>query len=206
MNIKITYPELDYSEFFRLFNYLNNVLPNFINKKLFNKNKYYAELINDRTNKLLNYKFNKKNALKILHAIDKKWYPFIKFIYKLFIRGKIITVDLDFLNNVYFEYNKIQTAQSFHNFIKDKQYNKHIKDDELKKYFNISFKWFENNSDNIHIPVIIKIENNYYLVGGNRRLSWLIHKGYEEIPIYLIQYKTNRHISTFDDFIQLINT
>jgi hypothetical protein len=177
-------PELDYSELFRLFNVFNDSLPDNIEKKLFNKNKYYAEVISKETNEILQGKFNIKNGLSIKKKLNKKWWAFIDFLYTKFKSGQKREVDINFLDNVYFGEDYKSNEQSFHNFIKDPDYRDKV-EGELKDYYN-SFDWFDKNTNNIPLPVILKINNNYYLVGGNRRLSWMISKGMKKILIWLI--------------------
>jgi hypothetical protein len=177
-------PELDYSELFRLFNVFNDSLPDNIEKKLFNKNKYYAEVISKETNEILQGKFNIKNGLSIKKKLNKKWWAFIDFLYTKFKSGQKKEVDINFLDNVYFGEDYKSNEQSFHNFIKDPDYRDKV-EGELKDYYN-SFDWFDKNTNNIPLPVILKINNNYYLVGGNRRLSWMISKGMKKILIWLI--------------------
>ena len=184
-NLKFVSPELDYSELFRIFNVFSKSLPKDIDKKLFDKNKYYVEMIPKKMNDILaNTKFNIKNGLGIKKKIDKKWHPFIDFIYEKFKNGKNKTVDPNFLSNVYFGETYKKNKQSFHNFIKDPDYKENKKGD-LNDYFK-SFDWFDKNPNKIPTTVIIKINDNYYLVGGNRRLSWILSRGVKKIPIWLI--------------------
>ena len=184
-NISFNNPEIDYSELFRLFNFFNEILPDNIAKDLFDKNKYYAEIIPEKMNDLLQKKYNIKNGLFIKKKIDEKWWPFIDFLYEKFKNGHEKIVDIDFLKDVYFGEDYKSNKQSFHNFIKNPNYIDTIKKEELKDYFK-SFDWFDKNTNNIPLPVILHINNIYYLVGGNRRLSWMISKGMKKIPIWLI--------------------
>lgn len=184
-DIKYSFPELDYSEFFRLYNVFNNLLPKDINKSLFDKNKYYAELISKNDNKVLvEEKF--KDNIKVKEKVDKKWHPLIDFIYNKFKSGKKTEINKNFLKNVYFGEHQKSNDQSFHNFIKNPDYVETVKDTELKDYYK-SFKWFDKNPNKIPTPVIIKLKNKYFLVGGNRRISWLLSKGLNKISVWLIQ-------------------
>jgi len=180
-------PELDYSEFFRIFNVLNSKLPSNIDKKLFDKDVYYAQIVGKKTNVALQKKFNKSNALQIKDDIDIKWYPFIDYIFKIFNNGKKTNVDVDFLKNVYYgetEDNKYGD-NSFHNFI-DIGFKKNDKTDDDKEYWK-SFEYFDKHKNNIPLPVIINIGRKYYLSGGNRRLSWLLYRGLKTISVFLIK-------------------
>ena len=179
-------PELDYQEFFRLYNHFNKELPENIDKDLFDSSVYYAEIIPKKMNDELHKKFNIENGLDVKDNIDEKWYPFIDFVYDNFKKGKKEEVDLDFLNNVYFGEDIKKNKQSFHNFIKDPNYRETIKDKNLKEYYE-SFDWFDKNESKIPLPIIQKLKDKYYLVGGNRRLSWLISKGQKNIPVWLIK-------------------
>ena len=176
-------PELDYSELFRLYNVLNKDLPDNIDKSLFDSDKYYAQIIPEKMNDMMQKKFSAKNGSSIKSKIDDKWHPFVDFLFSKFKGGSKKTVDLNFLSNVYFGENYKSNDQSFHNFIKDPDYRE--KAGDLKKYFK-SFDWFDNNTKNIPIPVIAKIGSKHFLVGGNRRLSWMISKGMKEIPVWVI--------------------
>jgi len=178
-------PELDYSELFRLFNFFNDVLPEDIDKDLFDKNKYYAAIIPKEMNELLQKKFNTNNGLSIKKKLDKKWHPFIDFLYEKFKNGKKKIISKEALSNVYFGEDYKTNDQSFHNFIKNPKYLETIKDPELKKYYK-SFDWFDKHSNDIPIPVILNLNNKYYLVGGNRRLCWLLSKGLKKIPVWII--------------------
>jgi len=178
-------PELDYSEFFRLYNYFNNELPKNVDKYLFDKSKYYADMIPKKMNNELQKKYNADNGLKVKDDIDKKWHPFIDFINKEFKKGKQTKVNVDFLKDVYFGEDYKTNKQSFHNFIKDPKFNEK-QTGELKDYYK-SFDWFESNKNEIPLPVITQLNDKYYLVGGNRRLSWLLSKGEKNIPVWLIK-------------------
>lgn len=50
-NVSFIEPELDYSEFFRLFNVKNEYLPKNIDKNLFDESKYYVDIVGEK-NKL----------------------------------------------------------------------------------------------------------------------------------------------------------
>ena len=196
-------PELDYSELFRLLNIFNDILPDNIDKTLFDKNKYYAELISSEENESLQQKFNIDNGLEIKNKIDKKWHPFIDYIFNIFKQGKKLKINLNSLNNVYFGEDYKENQQSFHNFIRNPNYLKYVKDNDVELYNNYykdSFDWFNKNTDKIAIPVIIKIKNKYFLVGGNRRLCWLLSKGIKSIPIWLINSDNNSMITDIDMF------
>lgn len=183
--MKFISPELDYSELFRLFNYFNDKLPENIDKSLFNKKKYYAQVIPEEMNNIIaDRKFNVNNGLSIKKKIDKKWHPFIDFLYEKFKNGEKKIIDKNFLKNVYFGENYKSNDQSFHNFIKNPNYREKLQGD-LKDYFK-SFDWFDKNPDKIPIPVILDLEGKYYLVGGNRRLCWLLSKKLEKIPVWII--------------------
>ena len=181
--IKFIKPELDYSELFRLFNYNNSELPDEIDKNLFDKTKYYGEVISTNMNNKLQQKFNIHNGNKIKKEITKKWHDFVDYLFELFKSGEEKTVNLDFIKNVYFGENYKKNQQSFHNFINDEEYN--LKNDDLKDYYK-SFEWFEKNQNKIAMPVILKLKSKYFLVGGNRRLSWLISKSYKKFKIWEI--------------------
>ena len=185
-HIEFTKPEIDYSEFFRLFNHFNNFIFNDIKTIEFDDSKYYTDIIPEDINRILNKKYTISNGLDILDLLPEEYHPIIEFFYTLFINGQNKVVDLNFLNNVYFGEDYKSNEQSFHNFIKNKHYLNTITDPDLKEYFLQSFKWFEY-SHKIPTPVIINLNNNYYLLGGNRRICWLITKGYNKIPIWLLE-------------------
>ena len=184
--LSFTDPELDYQEFFRLYNHFNEELPKNIDKELFDSSVYYAEIITKKMNSELRNKFNIENGLDVKDNIDEKWYPFIDFVYSNFKKGKKEDVGLDFLNNIYFGEDIRKNRQSFHNFIKTPNYREILTDKGLKEYYE-SFDWFDKNQSKISLPVIQKLKGKYYLVGGNRRLSWLISKGQKNIPVWLIK-------------------
>ena len=112
-------PELDYSEFFRLFNYFNDKLPDSMDKSIFNKEKYYAELVSEKENDALQEKFNIKNALQLKNKIHYKLLPLVGYSYEIFKKGKKTEEDISFLNNVYFWEDYKKNDQSFHNFIEN---------------------------------------------------------------------------------------
>jgi hypothetical protein len=182
-SISFVDPELDYSELFRLYNVLNKELPADIDKSLFDSDKYYAQVIPKGMNNILQKKYSSGNGDSVKSEVDAKWHPFIDFLLKKFRGGTKKTVGLDFLKDVYFGEDYKSNEQSFHNFIIDPDYRKKAK--SLDNYFD-SFNWFDKHKENIPLPVIAKIGSRYFLVGGNRRLSWLISKGVKEIPVWLI--------------------
>jgi hypothetical protein len=188
-SMKFINSELDYSELFRLFNHFNDVLPKNMDKSIFDKNKYYAELISKDENKALQEKFNIANAMNIKDKIDKKWHPLVDYIYKIYKNGVKKEVDLNFLNNVYFGEDQKSNEQSFHNFIKNPKYFETLdkNSDLYKDYYKDSFEWFDKNPDKIPVPVILQLKDRYFLVGGNRRICWLISKGIKKMPIWLIK-------------------
>jgi len=178
-NIKFIEPELDYSEFFRHIIHFKKHIPSNIIEPLDNI-KYLDQI--DNWKLLTKYKYNKSNGLNIKNKINKKWYNIIDFIYNKFINGKYIFLDIDFIiNNVRIDYKNIKDDYSFHNFINDKYNYKN------NLYFTLSFNWF-NKYNKIPIPVLSKINNKYYLSGGNRRLSWLILKEFQIIPFYVVEF------------------
>jgi hypothetical protein len=138
----------------------------------------------------LQRKFNIKNAEEIKPEIDEKWHPLIDYIYEIFKKGEKKQVDLNFLNNVNFGEDYKENKQSFHNFIKNPKYLDVVKQKDpklYKEYYKDSFNWFDKNPDKIPIPVILQIKDKYFLVGGNRRVCWMLSKGIKSFPIWLIK-------------------